>query len=105
MSLFTLYSMPMLVSVATSSAFGPLISFPCILGFIIAGSGAEGIPAFSLGYVNILAAALIIPTSLYSVSWGVYLAHTLSPRKLEILFAVYLFIVSLNFLRKVLSMG
>ncbi|MFM7084246.1 MAG: sulfite exporter TauE/SafE family protein [Hyphomicrobium sp.] len=101
-SLLSLYSVPMIVSLATSAGFGPLIAFPCMLAYMLAGIGVEHLPPYSLGYVNPLAAALIIPTSLIAVPWGVNLAHKLSQRRLEVLFAVYLFIVCLNFLRKVL---
>lgn len=101
-SLLSLYSVPMIVSLATSAGFGPLIAFPCMIAFMLIGMGNDQLPPFSLGYVNPLAAALIIPTSLYAVPWGVNLAHKLSQRRLEVLFAVYLFLVCLNFLRKVL---
>lgn len=101
-SLFRLYSVPMLTSIATSAGLGTFVAFPSVFAYMLAGIGVDHVPAFSIGYVNPLAAALIIPTSLYAVPWGVNLAHSISHRKLEILFAVYLIFVCINFLRKVL---
>lgn len=100
--LLTLCSVPMLKAVATSSGFGPLIAVPSLIGYMLTGLGVEALPPFSIGYVNFPVAAVILPMSLSAVSWGVNLAHTLSQRRLEILFAIYLLCVSLNFLRKLL---
>jgi uncharacterized protein len=68
------------------------------VGYIIAGMSVEGRPPFSLGYVNVLAAALVIPTSMLAVPWGVHVAHAIPRRRLEIAFAVFLAIVALRFL-------
>ena len=89
-SLLTLYGTPILPAVATSAGFGPVISIPGVLGYVWAGWDASGRPPFSLGYVNILAAALVFPTSLLAVPYGVRTAHAIPKRKLEIAFAVFL---------------
>lgn len=97
-SLLTLYGFPIHSAVATSAGFGPVISIPGTLGFIWAGWGVPSRPDYSLGYVNIPAALLIIPTSMYAVSYGVKAAHALPKRKLEIAFAVFLTCVVARFL-------
>ncbi|MFA5949530.1 MAG: sulfite exporter TauE/SafE family protein [Hyphomicrobium sp.] len=97
-SLFTLCGWPILKAVATSSGFGPLIALPGLLGYMWAGWGAEGLPPFSLGYVSVLGAALVIPASVFAAPFGVKLAHGLSRRKLELAFAVFLACVSLRLL-------
>jgi uncharacterized membrane protein YfcA len=97
-SLLTLYAVPIHTAVATSAGFGPIISIPGTVGYIIAGMSVEGCPPFSLGYVNVLAAALVIPTSMLAVPWGVHVAHAIPRRRLEIAFAVFLAIVALRFL-------
>ena len=97
-ALLTLYGMPILPAVATSSGFGPIISIPGALGFVWAGWDTAGRPPFSLGYVNVLAAALVIPTSMLAVPYGVRTAHAIPKRKLEIAFSVFLTCVVARFL-------
>ncbi len=93
----TLYGRPLLPSVSTSSGLGPLIAVPGAIGFIWAGWGAPGLPPFSLGYVSLIGAALIVPVSVYAAPIGVRLAHGLPKRKLEVAFAVFLGLMSLRF--------
>ena len=97
-TLLTLYAMPIHAAVATSSGFGPIISIPGALGFIWAGWGVPGRPPFSLGYVNVLGAALVVPTSLLAVPFGVRVAHAIPKRSLELAFAVFLTCVVTRFL-------
>lgn len=93
----TLFGRPLLPSVSTSSGLGPLIAIPGTLGFIWAGWGTSGLPPFSLGYVSLIGAALIIPVSVYAAPIGVRVGHGLPKRKLEIGFAVFLGLISLRF--------
>ena len=97
-SLLTLYGYPIHSSVATSAGFGPVIAVPGTLGFIWAGWGVPLRPPYSLGYVNVPAALLIMPASMLAVPWGVRAAHALPKRKLEIAFAVFLACVVARFL-------
>ncbi len=96
-SLFTLYGMPLLTAIATSSGFGPVIAITGMLGYAWAGQGVA-VPAYSIGYVNVMAAALIVPLSLLTAPLGVRVAHALPRRKLEIAFAVFLLLVVGRFL-------
>jgi uncharacterized membrane protein YfcA len=96
-SLLTLYGYNVLQAVATSSGFGPLIAVPGALGFIWAGWGTAGLPPLSLGYVNVLAAALIVPASVLAAPYGVRLAHGIPRRKLELAFAAFLACVVARF--------
>jgi uncharacterized membrane protein YfcA len=97
-ALMTFYGHPMQRAVGTSSAFGPIIAIPGALGFIWAGWHAAGLPPGSLGYVSLLGALLIIPTSVLAAPLGVRIAHGLSRRKLELAFATFLAVVALRFL-------
>jgi uncharacterized membrane protein YfcA len=97
-TLLTLYGRPILGAVATSSGFGPLIAIPGLMGYIWAGWGAPDLPPFSLGYVNIIGAAIVIPASVLTAPYGVNAAHGLSKRKLEIAFAAFLALVALRLL-------
>ena len=90
-------------AVATASGFGPIIAIPATIGFMWAGWGAAGLPPGSVGYVSLLAAALIIPASVLAAPFGVRLAHRLSHRKLELAFAAFLILVAVRFLVNLLG--
>lgn len=93
----TLFGRPIHQAVATSAGVGVLISIPGMLGYIWAGWGAEGLPPFSIGFVNILMVLIIIPITLMVAPIGVRLAHSLSKRKLEIGFGIFLVLVAIRF--------
>jgi uncharacterized membrane protein YfcA len=97
-TMMTLYGRPMQNAVATSSGFGPLIAVPGALGFAWAGWQVAGRPPGSLGYVSLLGALLIIPTSVLAAPLGVRIAHGISRRQLELAFATFLLLVALRFL-------
>jgi uncharacterized membrane protein YfcA len=97
-ALMTFYGHPMQRAVATSSAFGPIIAIPGALGFVWAGWDAAGRPPGALGYVSLLGALVIIPTSVLAAPLGVRIAHGISRRKLEVAFATFLVLVSARFL-------
>ena len=94
----TLYGRVVLQAVATSSGFGPLISIPGALGFIWAGWNVPGLLPYSLGYVSLLGAALIIPMSVLTAPVGVRLAHGIPKRSLEQAFALFLCVVVARFI-------
>ncbi len=95
--LLTLHGRSIRNSVATASAVGVLISIPGALGYVWAGWGRAGLAPFSLGFVSVLAFALMVPTTLLTTRIGVRLAHSLPPRALEIGFGVFLALVALRF--------
>jgi uncharacterized membrane protein YfcA len=101
-SVLTLYGRSLLSAVATSSGLGPMIAVPGLIGYIWAGWNASDLPPFSLGYVSLLSAALIIPTSVLAAPYGVRTAHGISKRKLELAFAAFLALVALRLLISVL---
>jgi uncharacterized membrane protein YfcA len=109
--LMTFYGRPIHQAVATSSALAVLISIPGALGYVYAGwPAAARFPdvaalqlPFSLGYVSLIGALLVMPTSLLVAPLGVRAAHALSKRKLEIAFGCYLFIVGGRFVISLLS--
>jgi uncharacterized membrane protein YfcA len=103
--LMTFYGRPIHQAVATSSALAVLISIPGAIGYIYAGwPVAAHFPdiaalqwPFALGYVSLIGALLVMPTSLVTAPFGVMAAHAMSKRKLEIAFGCYLFIVGGRF--------
>ena len=103
--LMTFYGRPIHQAVATSSALAVLISIPGALGYVYAGwpvaahypdVAALQLP-FALGYVSLIGAVLVMPTSMLTAGLGVRVAHAMSKRTLEIAFGCYLFIVGSRF--------
>lgn len=103
MTLLTLYGRPILPAVATSSGFGPMIAIPGAIGFIWAGWGHPSLPPFSLGFVNLLAVALVIPVSVLTAPLGVRVAHAFTRRQLELAFAAFFAVVVVRFAVSLLS--
>lgn len=89
---------PMRTAVGTASALGLVIAIPSTIGFIIIGWDAEGLPPFSLGYINFLAWPLIIPASVLVVPLGAKLAHSVPVDRLRQCFAGFLVIVAAHML-------
>jgi uncharacterized membrane protein YfcA len=52
---------------------------------------------FAIGYVSLIGALLVMPTSLLTAPVGVRTAHAMSKRHLEMAFGAYLFIVGGRF--------
>jgi uncharacterized protein len=109
--LMTFYGRPIHQAVATSSALAVLISIPGALGYIYAGWPASSrypdvaalqLP-FAIGYVSLIGAVLVMPTSLFTAPLGVRAAHAMSKRRLEIAFGAYLFIVGSRFVISLVS--
>jgi uncharacterized membrane protein YfcA len=103
--LMTFYGRPMLQAVATSSALAVLISIPGALGYVYAGWPAAArypdvaalqLP-FAIGYISLIGAVLVTPTSLLTAPLGVRAAHAMSKRTLETAFGCYLLIVGSRF--------
>lgn len=85
-------------SVATASGLGVLISIPGAIGYVLAGwSKMDALPPLSLGYVSLIGAALVVPTSVHVAPIGARLAHRLPKRTLEIGFALFLAVMGLRF--------
>jgi uncharacterized membrane protein YfcA len=103
--LMTFYGRPIHQAVATSAALGVLVSIPGAIGYVYAGwpvaahypqVAALQVP-LALGYVSLIGALLVMPTSLLTAPLGAKAAHAMSKRTLEIAFGSYMFIVGSRF--------
>jgi uncharacterized membrane protein YfcA len=77
-------------AVGTSAALGLVIGLPATIVYIAAGLGAEGLPPFSLGYVNLVAVAVITPFTTYFAKIGARIAHAIPMRALRMCFGLFL---------------
>jgi uncharacterized membrane protein YfcA len=94
--ILSMFGAPIRSAVATASVFGVIISIPATLGFIYGGWGNPLLPPLSLGYVNLIGFALIVPASLLAAPWGVHLAHSIPPLLLKRAFAAFLGVTTLR---------
>lgn len=93
----TLYGRPVHQAIGTSSGVGVLIAIPGIVGYMIAGWGRPELPFASVGFVNLLGVALVVPITMLAAPLGVRLAHALPKRRLEVAFGLYLLLVAAQF--------
>lgn len=94
--ILNLYNIPIHRAVGTATGFGLIIAVPGTLAMILNGWGAPGLPPFSLGYVNLIGFALIVPTTILAAPWGARIAHAISRPALRRAFAVFLALTSLR---------
>lgn len=92
----TLYGVPIHRAVATAAGFGLVIAVPGTMGYMISGWGEPLRPAYSLGYVNLIGFALIVPATWAATPIGVRIAHALERATLRRVFAIFLVIASVR---------
>lgn len=91
-----LLGVPIHRAVGTSAWLGLWIAVPAAAGFAVLGLGEPGRPPGSLGYVNLLSLALLLPTGWVAAPWGARLAHSLPRRYLSIVFGAFLLVVAVR---------
>lgn len=96
--LMSLYGMPIHRAVATASGFGMVIAIPSVIGFLM--TKVEGAPPYTFGAVNLPAFLIVIGTTYMTTPLGVKLAHSMDPKPLRRIFAVFLTAVAINMLGK-----
>lgn len=100
-SLMTICGRPIHQAVATASGFGIAIGLPSAIAALFVGWGHDGLPPFSLGYVNLVAFSVISIFTVTMAPIGARLAHNLDAVLLKRLFAILLAIVACRMLWKV----
>lgn len=92
----SLYNQPIHRAVGTAALLGFVIAVPATAGYMAAGWGEPGRPPWSLGYVNLLGVALIVPATILMAPLGAAAAHRLSRRWLSRLFGVFLVVTGIR---------
>jgi len=97
--ILTLHGKPLHNAVATSAGLGVPITIAGTIGYMLAGLPHQALtPPLCIGFVSLLAVAVMAPVSSFTAAYGARLAHALSKRRLEIAFALFLLAVSARFL-------
>lgn len=92
----TLSHYPVRRAVGTGAAVGLLIAVPATIGMMIVGWGDPRVPAGSVGYVNLLGFAVLVPMTALAAPFGARAAHRIPPALLRRAFALFLLITSLR---------
>lgn len=94
--ILNLCSFPIHRAVGTAAGFGLIIAVPGTLAMIAGGWNTPGLPPLSLGYVNLIGFALIVPATVLAAPWGARLAHAISRPALRRAFALFLALTSIR---------
>ena len=97
--LLTAYRYPIHKCIALATAGGLFISIIGASGSIINGLGIKTLPGYTVGYIDIIAVAIMLPTVMIAAPFGVKLANYLSKERLRKVFAVFMIIVALDMIR------
>jgi len=85
-------------AVATSLAIMLFISAGGVIGYLINGLGVAGLPAHSLGYINLESWGLLAVTSVGMAQLGAITAHKLPAKQLKYIFIAVMFYMGLKML-------
>lgn len=84
------FNFPIRRAVGTASALGVIIGVPGAIGFAAAGFGVADRPPASIGYINLIGFALIVPLTMRMAPIGANIAHRINPSRLRLAFAIFL---------------
>ncbi|MBI04595.1 MAG: hypothetical protein CMI96_02120 [Pelagibacteraceae bacterium] len=92
----TMFSKKIHEAVGTSAVFGFLIAFPGAITFILTGLRKEGLPFYSIGYVNILIVLIISLTSVFTAGYGARISKNIDKLVLRKIFAIFLLLTCVS---------
>lgn len=90
-------------SVGTAAWLGLWIAIPAAVGYVVLGWGRTGLPPWSVGFVNLLALAVLLPCTVLMAPVGARIAHGLSRRRLSVAFSLFLSLVGVRMLYRALA--
>jgi len=98
--MYYLVNMPLKLAIGTSSAAIFITAAFSVLGYIFNGMGREGLPPWSIGFVDLQRGAALAIGSLLMARVGAYVSFRTHPRRLTKLFALFIISVSIYMLLK-----
>lgn len=82
--------------VGTNSAIMIFSSTGGLISYLFMGLSINGLPEYSLGYINLLQFILIVITSIPLSQLGVYISHKISPNKIKMIFMILIYYIGLK---------
>jgi len=94
----TLCHVPMHKAIGSAAAMGILVAITGTISFFVIGlgQGADNLPPFTFGYINVLALAIIMPITILMAPIGVAVAHRFSVASLKRVFSIFLYFLGLR---------
>ena len=100
--IMTLHGVAIHRAVATAAGFGVAIAAPSVLAFLFL--PLEGpVPPFTIGAVNLVAFAIIVPAAALSAPWGSAIAYRVRAPQLKRGFGVFLLLIAGNMMWEVIG--
>jgi uncharacterized protein len=93
----TAYGRTIRQAIGTTASLGAIISVVGTLNYAILGIDASSTPAGTIGFVSLLAFAIVAPVAAATAPFGVRLAHHFTLRQLRVLFSLFLLVVAARF--------
>ena len=97
------FNVPMHRAVGTAAAIGMVISIPGAIGFLLNGWNVENTPPLTIGYINLIGFALIVPMTMWMAPVGARMANATTAARLKLAFAFFLFITAVRMFYGVLG--
>jgi uncharacterized protein len=94
------FSMKLKTAIAIASAGGLVTGTVATIGAIAGGWRTQGLPAYSLGYVDLPIFAAMMPTIMIAAPFGAHAGHRLSEVWLRRIYTVLLFVIAVDLIRK-----
>ena len=92
----TMFSKKIHEAVGTSAVFGFLIAFPGAITFAITGYWKQGLPLYSIGYINIIIVLMISITSVFTAGYGAKVSTKIDKILLRKIFAIFLLLTCVS---------
>ena len=97
------FNMQLERAMAISAATGLITGTVGAAGAIIGGWNAKELPAYSLGYVDVVIFIVMVPTVMIGAPIGVSVSHKMNERTLQLTYALLLIIIGIDLLRKLIA--
>jgi uncharacterized membrane protein YfcA len=83
-------------AIGTSSVTIAFNAVGGVIAYAINGWGVAGLPAYCVGYIDLLQFALLAGASIFTASWGVKVAHRLPAERLQYIFVMLMIYIGLK---------
>jgi uncharacterized membrane protein YfcA len=91
-------NVPLRRAIGTAAANGFPIAVAGTAGYVLQGLRAEGLPAWSFGYVYLPGLLFVVTTSVFAAPYGARVAHRTPVARLRVIFALVMYVLATRML-------